>query len=227
MLEALLHPDSESCTLLSMAQRWAASGRTIHHDADMARLLLSGAQGLAHMHACHVIHADVKMENLLVDCGTMTAKWCDLTQASAGPTTKPSGTPGLMAPEQVVRNVITRRFEVTFATDVWSFGIMLLEAYSNRDLDVLERSLLDIIMKLRSSATYTSSRAAIQRYGPVLSDWYLEYHAGSPLVTLATKCLAANPSDRPAMAAVVDSLREFVNEAAAAAAADAEPGART
>ncbi len=90
-----------------------------------AELLRAIADGVAAMHACHILHRDLKPSNVLLDeHGTPhvadfgLVKWTDEddhTQTGAR-----NGTPQYMSPEQVAG----RSRKLTAACDVWALGVI-------------------------------------------------------------------------------------------------------
>ena len=213
MLDAVLRPDLTSSTLLSLAVAWTQP-RSPTQDLDLIRALISAGEGLAHMHSLNCMFADVKLENVLVDLDTMACKWVDFTQAGRGGAARhPTGTVGYMAPEQVVASSYTKCYDLGFPTDVWAFGIMVLEAFTVRNLDALEPRLVDALSSLKSYAVCYDSKTAIARYGPAMRDFYLSWHSGTPVDAIASKCLAVSPRDRPTMASVVAQLTDLLAEA--------------
>ncbi|KAF7806914.1 Mitogen-activated protein kinase kinase kinase 1 [Senna tora] len=104
------------------------------------------AHALSELHSKHIIHRDIKSENILIDLdrkkddGTPTVKLCDFDSAvplrsplhkcciahvGAPPPYVCVGTPRWMAPE-VMRTMYK---EITYGleADIWSFGCLLLE----------------------------------------------------------------------------------------------------
>jgi serine/threonine protein kinase len=147
IMEAILLPDQGSASLYNVIQQHPRPSREF-----VAGVLCSAAQGLARMHDLHVVFADVKLENVLVDVPAGVAKWCDFGHAKAHwPTLRPTGTPGAAAPEQVVPNQFGY-FKISPATDVWSFGVMVLEAFSTQDLESFPGPMFDILDKYKSKA---------------------------------------------------------------------------
>ncbi|CAL5196807.1 unnamed protein product [Lathyrus oleraceus] len=107
------------------------------------------ARGLAFLHGevqPHIIHRDIKASNVLLDTdlrpkisdfGLAKLISPNLTHIS----TRVAGTAGYVAPEYAIRNQVTRK------SDIYSFGVLLLEIVSgrpntNRRLPVKEQYLL-------------------------------------------------------------------------------------
>jgi len=92
------------------------------HAADILR---QAATALSHMHAKHLLHLDVKPENVLIDTENtedgITAKLTDFDlsrRLRGGHEHLRAGTASHMAPEQLILG------RVTYASDIFSFGVM-------------------------------------------------------------------------------------------------------
>ncbi|KAL6756508.1 kinase-like domain-containing protein [Haematococcus lacustris] len=89
------------------------------------------AMGIEHLHACHVVHGDLKPANVLlqdsrVDSRGFTALLADfglarLVTGAKHMSVKPSGTASYMAPELLASGEVSNR------TDIYAYGIMLFE----------------------------------------------------------------------------------------------------
>ncbi|CAN4078967.1 unnamed protein product [Withania somnifera] len=124
-------------------------GDPVHHDtrdtggsstsiklewAKRATICLGTAQGLAYLHeelVPHIVHRDIKASNILLD-KYYTPKIGDFGLAKLFPdnithiSTKIAGTTGYLAPEYVLGG------QLTMKADVYSFGVLILEAVSGR-----------------------------------------------------------------------------------------------
>lgn len=126
-----------------------------------------------------------------------------------------TGTPGSWAPEQIVRQALTRVFMLTPATDVWCFGVMLLESFSPKSLDEYPQALQDIVYRVQCDAVHVAnsgpgSDALRGSCGKRMRDFFLTHHCGTPVDYIAQKCLEPVPKDRPTMQEVLSMLKEFV-----------------
>ncbi|KAJ7315537.1 kinase-like domain-containing protein [Mycena albidolilacea] len=102
-------------------------------EADRQALTVGAATGLAYLHSREMIHGDLKVQNVLVDASGR-AVICDFGLSKiidqSGYTTSCVGTVAYMAPElfTVLDNDNPRGARTTKATDVYSFGLLGLEA---------------------------------------------------------------------------------------------------
>ena len=110
----------------------AAEGVSMPED-QLASLMRGMSDGLAHVHACGVVHRDIKLENLLLD-DSGSVKLCDFGLAhvfrrdSNGQPLKEaikrrSGTKSYTAPEVLATS--GDGFYFAEAADVWSLGVCL------------------------------------------------------------------------------------------------------
>ena len=122
----------------------AAEGVSMPED-QLASLMRGMSDGLAHVHACGVVHRDMKLENLLLD-DSGSVKLCDFGLAhvfrrdSNGQPLKEaikrrSGTKSYTAPEVLATS--GDGFYFAEAADVWSLGVCLFSlAFGFFPLDV-------------------------------------------------------------------------------------------
>lgn len=120
-------------------RRWMEEGRAPAEPRAAARLALSLARAVEHMHARGLLHCDLKPGNVLLDLppegGEPTPRVTDfglarLADAPAGESTaaRAWGTPPYMAPEQIEM----RREAIGPPTDVYALGVILYELLIGR-----------------------------------------------------------------------------------------------
>uniref|UniRef100_A0A2N9I108 Protein kinase domain-containing protein n=1 Tax=Fagus sylvatica TaxID=28930 RepID=A0A2N9I108_FAGSY len=137
------------------------------------KICIGVARGLAFLHEevhPHIIHRDIKASNILLDKDLMPkisdfglAKFIqpNLTHIS----TRVAGTAGYLAPEYAIRGQVTRK------SDIYSFGVLLLEIVSgrcntNRRLPAEEQYLLE---KVSSSFNHHPNEGV----GLLLDTWVM------------------------------------------------------
>lgn len=149
------------------------------------------AEGMAHMHACGYVHADMKPNNVVVTSDG-TAKIIDLGQSCSDGTVKEriQGTPDYIAPEQVHRRPITPK------TDIYNLGATMYWVLTRKHIptalakgDSLVGSLDDHLMPKPTPAIKLNKRIP-----PKLNE-------------LIMQCVEIDPADRPvSMEYVADRL---------------------
>ncbi|PIM97991.1 Serine/threonine protein kinase [Handroanthus impetiginosus] len=174
------------------------------------KVALDAARGLAYLHspAAKVIYRDFKSSNILLD-SNYNAKLSDFGLAKDGPmdgkshvSTRVMGTYGYAAPEYMATGHLTSR------SDVYSFGVVLLEMITGRR--VLDKNRPHGEQNLIEWARpYLASKRRVLR----VMDARIEgqYTPGGALraTTLAVKCLAIEPKQRPTMNEVVKALEQL------------------
>uniref|UniRef100_A0A0E0I890 Protein kinase domain-containing protein n=1 Tax=Oryza nivara TaxID=4536 RepID=A0A0E0I890_ORYNI len=99
-----------------------------------AKITVGVARGLAFLHEevrPHIIHRDIKASNILLD-KDITPKISDFGLARLLPpnathvSTRVAGTIGYLAPEYALRGQVTKK------SDIYSFGVLILEIVSGR-----------------------------------------------------------------------------------------------
>ncbi|CAL9202996.1 unnamed protein product [Musa hybrid cultivar] len=168
-------------------------------------IIIGIARGLLYLHHdsyLRVVHRDLKPSNILLD-KDMNPKISDFGIArifegddiEENNTTRPVGTLGYMAPEYITEGVFS------FKSDVFSFGVIVLEILSgkrNRVLNVADSrlNLLGHAFKLwKEDRTLEILDEALDSWTPTLE--ILE------CIRVGLLCVQENSEDRPTMAEVV------------------------
>jgi serine/threonine-protein kinase len=158
---------------------------------NVAQILIDMALGLTHVHESGYMHLDFKPENVLVTRnGNVRLIDFDLAQPIPEKPKKMSknpGTPGYMAPEQLLQNPIDAR------ADIFAYGVAAYELLTNNKPFPGETP--SEILAAQMDAT-----------GPMSPR---EHNADIPLALekLVMKCLARNPDRRyPFMSVLVRDL---------------------
>ncbi|KAJ4970684.1 hypothetical protein NE237_003783 [Protea cynaroides] len=171
------------------------------------KIAFGAAKGLAFLHESQkpVIYRDFKTSNILLDLD-YNAKLSDFGLAKDGPegdkthvSTRIMGTYGYAAPEYIMTGHLTPR------SDVYSFGIVLLELLTGRkSLDkskpAREQNLADWALPLLSE-----KKKVLNLVDPRLEGDY-PVKGIHKAAMLAYHCLNRNPKARPLMRDIVDSL---------------------
>jgi serine/threonine protein kinase len=174
--------------------------------ARRAAVALQVARALEYLHErCEpqVVHGDVKASNVLLDAA-MCARLCDFGSARAGfsasvrPPRAVLGSPGYVDPHYLRSGVLTKK------SDMYSFGVLLLE-------------LLTGTQPFRDGRVLASAVAPVIRAGSCDVDELVDRRLGckfdaaeaANVATLAAACVGENPALRPSMSEVVRSLEQF------------------
>ena len=164
---------------------------------DIARQLCAG---LAAAHERGVLHRDLKQANIRLD-GRGRIRIMDFGLAMStleGAISEIAGTPGYMAPEQLVREPITER------TDLYALGLVLYEIFIGRPLFVAHTFEERLRLGLQPSPSF----------GPEIDP---------RVAAIIRDCLAKDPSERPTSASSVAALVPGCDQLAAALAAGQVP----
>lgn len=172
------------------------------------KVALGAARGLAYLHEEKgVIFRDFKTANILLD-EEFNPKLSDFGLARQGPdagkthvTTGVKGTYGYAAPEYIQTG------HLTFKSDVFSFGVVLLEILTgrramDRTRPRMEQRLLEWVKPYinDSSQFYLAVDPRLENLYPT--------KAAMKFATIAIQCLVKQPKARPKMNAIVEGLKK-------------------
>ncbi|KAL0004283.1 hypothetical protein SO802_011844 [Lithocarpus litseifolius] len=170
------------------------------------KIILGTAEGLAYLHEeleMRIIHRDIKLSNILLE-EDFTAKIADFGLARLFPEDKThistgiAGTLGYMAPEYVIRGMLTEK------ADVYSFGVLVIEVVSgkrNNTFSQYSYSILQMVWNL-----YGIGRVC-EAVDPALEGQFQEEEA-SRLLQIGLLCVQASAELRPSMSTVVKMLSD-------------------
>lgn len=180
------------------------------------RIALQTAEALTYLHSsAHtpIYHRDVKSTNILLD-NYMNAKVADFglsRLASPGlshVTTCAQGTLGYLDPEYY------RNYQLTDKSDVYSYGVVLLELLTSQKAIDFSRDQDDVNL-----ATYVRGRAKSDAILEIVDQrlMQMEKPSSSDVLTslklfleLALSCLREKKEDRPTMKEVVQELQRII-----------------
>ncbi|CAK9147699.1 unnamed protein product [Ilex paraguariensis] len=174
------------------------------------KVALGAAKGLAYLHSpeAKVIYRDFKSSNILLD-SNYNAKLSDFGLAKDGPTdgkshvsTRVMGTYGYAAPEYMATGHLTAK------SDIYSFGVVLLEMLSGRR--VIDKNRPPGEEKLIEWAKrYLTSKRKILYVMDARIEGQYSLAGALKAATLAVKCLSIEPKYRPNMDEVVKTLEQL------------------
>ncbi|CAK9149001.1 unnamed protein product [Ilex paraguariensis] len=174
--------------------------------ARRVRFSLQIAKAVQFLHSSNppVIHRDIKSSNVLID-GNFNARLGDFGLALRGhvedvrvKSTPPAGTLGYLDPSYLAP------CDLSTKTDVFSFGILILEIISGRnaiDMNYSPPSVVDWAVPVIKSGDYAEIFDA--RIRPPEDT-----EAMQQLAAVAAKCVRSTASKRPGMAEVVECLKK-------------------
>jgi serine/threonine protein kinase len=179
------------------------------------RVALGAARGLEYLHETAnppVIYRDLKSSNVLLD-DALCPKLSDFGLAKLGPVGDRSprvmGTYGYCAPEYV------RAGNLTVKTDVYSFGVLLLELVTGRRAVDSSRPPAEQLLVTWARPMLRDGKRYRELADPLLRGAFPERDL-KQAVAVAAMCLQDEASARPLMSDAAVTL-EYLAEAAAAA----------
>nr|CAB3501840.1 unnamed protein product [Digitaria exilis] len=170
------------------------------------KIAIGAAKGLAFLHEAEkpVIYRDFKTSNILLD-SDYKAKLSDFGLAKDGPeddethvSTRVMGTQGYAAPEYIMTG-----------TDVYGFGVVLLELLSGRRSVDKSRPPREQSLVEWARPYLTDARRLDRVMDPNLAGQY-SGRAAHKAAAVAHQCVSLNPKSRPHMSAVVEALEPLL-----------------
>ncbi|KAG5401668.1 hypothetical protein IGI04_016275 [Brassica rapa subsp. trilocularis] len=171
------------------------------------RIVLDTALGLEYLHTgCipPIVHRDIKSTNILLD-QNFQAKLADFGLSRSFPTgnethvsTVVAGTPGYLDPEYYQTNWLTEK------SDIYSFGIVLLEIITNRPIIQQSREKPHLV-------EWVSFMITKGDIGSIMDpNLHQNYDIGSvwKAIEIAMSCLSPSSIGRPNMSQVAKGLKE-------------------
>ncbi|KAL3825150.1 hypothetical protein ACJIZ3_021179 [Penstemon smallii] len=191
-------------------------GRPVMDWPTRLRIALGAAKGLAYLHEdCHpkIIHRDIKASNILLDF-KFEAKVADFglakfsSDANTHVSTRVMGTFGYLAPEYASSGKLTEK------SDVFSFGVVLLEFITGRrpvdkNQSYMDDSLVDWARPMLTQALEDGDFDAI--IDPRLLKEGYNQNEMARMVACAAACVRHSAKRRPRMSQVVRALEGDVS----------------
>ncbi|XP_048139881.1 receptor-like cytoplasmic kinase 176 isoform X2 [Rhodamnia argentea] len=174
------------------------------------KVALGAAKGLAFLHGdkVKVIYRDFKTSNILLDAN-FDAKLSDFGLAKDGPTggksyvsTRIMGTYGYAAPEYMATGHLTAK------SDVYSYGVVLLEMLSGRRVVDKNRPSGEQNL-IEWAKPYLSSKRKIFQVMDARIQGQYSLSGALKAANVAIKCLSLEPKSRPNMNEVVRALEQL------------------
>ncbi|XP_010417421.1 PREDICTED: LRR receptor-like serine/threonine-protein kinase ERECTA [Camelina sativa] len=179
--------------------------KTLDWDTRL-KIAYGAAQGLAYLHhdcSPRIIHRDVKSSNILLD-KDLEARLTDfgiaksLCLSKTHTSTYVMGTIGYIDPEYA------RTSRLTEKSDVYSYGIVLLELLTRRKAVDDESNLHHLIM------SKTGNNEVMEMADPDITSTCKDLGVVKKVFQLALLCTKRQPSDRPTMHQVTRVLGSFM-----------------
>ncbi|XP_077225381.1 putative serine/threonine-protein kinase isoform X2 [Tasmannia lanceolata] len=164
------------------------------------------ARGLAYLHEeikPHIVHRDIKASNVLLDWD-LTPKISDFGLAKLFPdnithiSTRVSGTIGYLAPEYAISGQLTRK------SDIYSFGVLLLEIISRRYVMDFDLELEKQYLVAQAWELYKANKL-LQMVDPILEGQFPD-EEGLRFLKVALLCVQETPRLRPKMSIALKML---------------------
>ncbi|KAF5802606.1 putative protein kinase RLK-Pelle-LRR-XIIIb family [Helianthus annuus] len=170
------------------------------------QIALGAAQGLAYLHhdcSPRIIHRDVKSSNILLD-KDFEAHLTDFGIAKSLCTSKTFTSTYIMGTIGYIDPEYARTSRLTEKSDVYSYGIVLLELLTGRKAVDNESNLHHLIL------SKTASNSVMETVDPEISATCKDLAEVKKVFQLALLCTKRQPSERPTMHEVVRVLSSIL-----------------
>ncbi|KAG8913549.1 hypothetical protein FRC02_005402, partial [Tulasnella sp. 418] len=196
---SLISPWYENGSLTTYLQSFPAANRLY--------ILSDLCDGLAYLHCLHIVHGDIKPENVLVDSDGR-ACWCDFgishfVEGAAGRTGETSssafrgGTVPYLSPEQATSEMDGRK---TKMMDIWAFGCLMAKIISGEELYAHCQS--DVAVCWEIFLENLPMDTLIQRTSNPTQK---------PLWEIVDRCWLKVPESRPTALEIQDDIRKLLD----------------
>lgn len=185
-----------SCNLSQELRRRLANHENLFPAAEVARLGLDIANGIALLHSRKLLHRDLKSDNVFVTKSVdraisyLTVGDFDTAKSIGQKAAQHTliGTPGYMAPE------VLQGHKYGFPVDVFSFGMVMYELLTHHRPYEDEKN------------SFRISQNIIEGKKPTMPPLDSSY---ADIVTLINKCLRAKPDRRPTIVQCKAALTKY------------------
>ncbi|BFG18054.1 hypothetical protein CerSpe_043280 [Prunus speciosa] len=174
--------------------------------ATRLQIALGAAQGLAYLHhdcSPRIIHRDVKSSNILLD-KDFEAHLTDFGIAKSLSTSKSYTSTYIMGTIGYIDPEYARTSRLTEKSDVYSYGVVLLELLTGRKAVDNESNLHHLIL------SKTANNAVMETVDPEVMATCMDLGAVKKVFQLALLCTKRQPTDRPTMHEVTRVLGSLV-----------------
>ncbi|XP_026438100.1 probable serine/threonine-protein kinase PBL7 isoform X2 [Papaver somniferum] len=163
------------------------------------------AKAILYLHDKQLIHGDLKSSNVLLD-EDLRPKLSDFGTTVVAPTVVHN----LIATYGFADPMFLRSGELTNKTDVYSFGVIMLELISGHT--AIDDLLVDGIVRERHSIVLWARRIIEERQFVELADPHMPDSPGAGFIEILEfvhRCVRVDPDERPSITDAVALLTQF------------------